>query len=297
MSSVLVMTPHASAQTRFPPLPELTFASNGGSRNSYLGDRWSYMAAGNTDEPVVVLLHGVGGNSMDWRYQFAGLADRFRVIAWNAPGYMLSDGLRTEKPGCREYADALADFLDALNLKQVNLVGNSFGSRVAQCFAIHYPTRIIKLAMVGPSAGRNGISEAEKASVIATRQAQIATGGYGFGARVEALLGPKVSPEIRELERNVVRATNPRAFMQGINLSLSESYSPEDLSVAINAVNVPVLLIAGSADRVSPVDANAALLQKAMPHARLEILPDIGHLCFVEAPEQVNRLLREFFSK
>jgi pimeloyl-ACP methyl ester carboxylesterase len=216
------------------------------------------MAAGNIEAPVVVLLHGVGGNSMDWRFQFAELADAYRLVAWNAPGYMLSDGFKTEKPGCREYADALADFLDALKLKQVNLVGNSNGSRVAQCFAIHHPTRMLKLAMVGPSAGRNDITEAEKAKITAMRQAQIATGGYALGARVEALLGPDTSPDIRELARNVLRATNPRGFMHGINLLLSGGYSPEQVGAA---VKIPVLMIAGTADRVSPKDTNAALIR------------------------------------
>jgi pimeloyl-ACP methyl ester carboxylesterase len=45
------------------------------------------------------MLHGVGGNSTDWRLQFAGLSDSFHVVAWNAPGYMLSDGFKLEAPG------------------------------------------------------------------------------------------------------------------------------------------------------------------------------------------------------
>ena len=69
----------------------------------------------------------------------------FRVVAWNAPGYILSDAFKTEWPTCQDYADALADFLAALKLDRVNIVGNSFGSRVAQCFAIHYPQRVISL--------------------------------------------------------------------------------------------------------------------------------------------------------
>src|SRR6476620_5460357 len=75
-------------------------------------------------------LHGVGANSMHWRYQLAGLSDAFHVVAWNAPGYVLSDAFKTEWPTCRDYADALADFLAAVKLDRVNIVGNSFGSRV-----------------------------------------------------------------------------------------------------------------------------------------------------------------------
>jgi pimeloyl-ACP methyl ester carboxylesterase len=43
------------------------------------------MEAGRVDLPPVLLLHGIGANSLHWRFQLAGLADRFWLIAWNAP--------------------------------------------------------------------------------------------------------------------------------------------------------------------------------------------------------------------
>jgi pimeloyl-ACP methyl ester carboxylesterase len=54
-------------------------------------------------------------------------------------------------------------------------------------------------------------------------------------------------------------------------------------------------MISGSSDGVNPIKTNAALLAKAVPHARLEILDGIGHFPEVEAPDRVNRLLRDFF--
>ena len=112
---------------------------------------------------------------------------------------------------------------------------------------------------------------------------------YFRPAEVDTLLGdpskakkklgwqPKVTFDalVDEMVREVVRATNPRGFMHGVKLGLVDGYSPAE---AAPKFTFPVLLISGREDRVNPIDENAAVLVKALPQGRLEILDGAGHL-------------------
>ncbi|MFN3300511.1 MAG: alpha/beta fold hydrolase [Sediminibacterium sp.] len=277
-----------------PPLPEMSYASVV-DKSKFLGDRWSYMEAGDKNSPVIICMHGYGGSSVDWRYQMFDLSDTYRVIAWNAPGYMLSDELRTNYPYAKDYADALADFMDALKIDKAYLVGNSFGSRVAQVFAYYYPQRVIKMAFAGPSAGKRNLSFEERQKYYNMRYDQIKDGPYAFtNKRVESLLAPNSSQELIELARNGMRGVNASMFMKGVNFMMAEDHYPE--LIATKAI-MPTLIMAGTEDKVSPVATNAQEIAKYYKNYKLEIFQGIGHLPHLEAPNSVNSLIRNFFGE
>lgn len=293
VSMVILMTLAAHADP-LPNLPELRFAPiPEASRPRYTGDRFSYMESGRPEAQPLVLLHGVGANSMHWRFQLAGLSENRRVVAWNAPGYILSDNLVKDAPDCRDYADSFADFLTAVKIDRLDIMANSFGTRVAQCFAHFYPGRVTKMVLTGSATGRKDMPDEDKAKIVALRQQQIAAGGYGFGARVAALLSKQATPETAALVREVLRATNPKGFMQAVRFGLGNYYTPD----FAEQLGMPILLIQGAEDQVNPTETNAAILAKTLSNARLVVLEGTGHLPEVEAPGRVNDLVAAFLAE
>ena len=117
----------------------------------------------------------------------------------------------------------------------------------------------------------------------------IERGSYAFGERVAALLGSTASPQTITLVQHTLRATNPPGFMQAARSLTGE----EDKAPLGAGLTMPLLLIQGEEDRVTPVSGNAELLARAVPDARVVILAGCGHLPEVEAPARVNELIEK----
>jgi pimeloyl-ACP methyl ester carboxylesterase len=116
----------------------------------------------------------------------------------------------------------------------------------------------------------------------------IERGSYAFGERVAALLGSAASPETIILVQHTLRATNPAGFMQAARFLTGNDAPPLGAGLTI-----PLLLIQGEEDRVTPAAANAELLCRSLLDGMLVMLPGRGHLPEVEAPAQVNELIEQ----
>lgn len=256
----------------------------------YQGDRWSYLQAGPSQAPPLLLLHGIGSDAQYFRFQLAQLSARWRVIAWNAPGYGLTDPLRTDQPQAYDYAQAVADFLDALQVDRCWVAGNSFGSAVAQAFAIAQPQRVRGLLLSGTGIGQRELSPQRRAA-FEERVARIRKGTYQYGDRgVDHLLGAQASLALRSWLTELSRALQVRGLEQAAAFRLSSFCSLDHAQ----ALTLPVLMVQGSEDRINPQEDNADRLLQALPQAQLHLWQGIGHLPEVEAPGWFSQTLSSF---
>lgn len=109
------------------------------------GQKIHYQEAGSG--PVVVLLHGLGGSSVNWALNTAPLAQKFRVIVPDQIGFGKSDKpLISYRIGT--YVDFLDAFLTQLKIEKASVVGISLGGWIAASYAITYPKRVEKLILV-----------------------------------------------------------------------------------------------------------------------------------------------------
>lgn len=233
---------------------------------------------------ALVLLHGIGSQSASWLNQLETLQG-YRLIAWDAPGYGNSEYLKSEKPLPSDYADALHAFLDRLLLKDVVIVGNSFGCLVAGAYGAAHPERVRSMILLDPAAGYAG-DEAKQRERL--RQLD-ELGPEGLAEKRSPTLVGRNSPrEAIELMAWTQRRIRPAGYRQAIHCLTHGN-------LALDARKFPkkVLVACGSEDSVTP-EASCKAVAAAFPRAEYRSLPGLGHVPHIEAAETVNALVRGF---
>jgi 3-oxoadipate enol-lactonase len=238
----------------------------------------------------LVFVHGFPLDRHMWDSQLHTFRGSYRVIIPNLRG-MGSSPLGSATISMDRYADDLAELLDKLAVADpVHMVGLSMGGYIAFAFARRHPEKLASLILCdtkveadAPAAVENRRKMAEKAR--AQGMAPIAD------EMLPKLLGAKSKEDTAMVQR--VRQMMLDAPAEGVALaSLAMASRPDSLETAVN-LHIPVMLIVGAEDAITPPEQMRALAN-AIPNSEFIMIHDAGHLAPMENPSPVNQAIHQF---
>jgi 3-oxoadipate enol-lactonase len=242
--------------------------------------------------PVVVFLHGIGGNRTNWRDQLAALADAYHAVALDDRGY----GDSEDYAGPLAFEDFAADLLrvlDHLGAAQAHLVGLSMGGRIVLDFYERHPERVASLVLCDAFPGFDAATfpAAARAEFIRLRKEPLVNGKEPRDIAptiARTLMGPNAPQSVYERLIASMGAVHKESYIKTV-----EATTLYERVADLTKVKVPTEVIVGDEDRLTPV-AMSRRMAEAIPGARLDIIADAGHLSNIEQPAAFNAVLREF---
>ena len=241
---------------------------------------------------AVLFLHGLGMSRTGFDPQLTELSDRRRCIAWDMPGY----GASPLPAGGLTFpllADAVAALLDRLGLSSAHLVGLSMGGQIALHAALAHPARVRSLALLdtSPAFGLDG-TDPEEWKRLRLEPLEQGAEPAAFAEQVlRGVMGPRVTDaQVAEAVATMSRITAPALAAAVRNLVT------HDVRARLGEIEAPTLVLCGELDEETPL-AYSEALRDGIAGAELAIVPGVGHVSNLEAPETVNALLTSFLDR
>lgn len=243
-------------------------------------------------EPVV-LIHGGGTVAVSLAGVMAGLAPSFRCVAPDRPGCGLTDGFDYTNVPFREHAIRfIGGILDALKLQKAALIGNSMGGLWSLYFALAAPDRVTRVVLLGgpaasappPPRPRPPRPPAGDGSIEDTRM------------RFRVLMADVSRAPVEILETDFAASRIPgamRAWNTMVEDCARERTTTYALRPELKNLKAPAIFIYGEKDMEGPSSVAQEMAALA-PNARCEIIPDAGHLVWLDQPGACIRVLIEF---
>lgn len=241
----------------------------------------SYVDLGN-GKPIV-LLHGWRGEIASFGPILAILAERFRVVALDLPGFGQTP-LPTRPWSTFDYGDLVAGFIRQLGLEAPILVGHSFGGKTSLTVAARYPELVGKLVLVDSS------------GIVPRRGAGHYLKVYGVKSARKMLSLPGLrifrEPLLNRLNR-AVGSSDYQAATDPILRATFVKVVNEDLRHLLPTIRASTLLIWGSADTDTPL-ADGQLMEKLIPDAGLVVFEGAGHFAYLDRLDHFCRVVSHF---
>lgn len=252
------------------------------------GGAVDYEDTGGAGKPLV-LLHTLLADRTVYDRVIPHLADEWRVISPNFPGYGASRGQIDGR--IEAYAEFVTQFLDALGLDRVDLLGNGFGGFVAQSVALHFPDRIDRLMLVDTAPV---FPDPAKVPLRGLQARVLADGMEGvLDAAMLRMFPPAyiaAAPEVIAERRAALSKADPALFANACGALVELDHVPH-----LGRIAHPTLVLVGLEDQTTP-PALSRQLAAGITGATLVELPGVGHCPQVQSPEAFLAEIREFLA-
>ncbi len=228
-----------------------------------------------------------------WREYTGELAQNYRVVTYDLCNHGASTHLE-EEPSWAEHAEDVIGLLDALQIESTYLIGTSASTQLARDVALAYPDRVKGLILAGPVMGLRGMRRHRQLN----RSWLLTLETHGLATLYNQIYPEVISGEMNEeggtpgflgLREAFTAMNTPEELAGGLRLAQQGDTSPELLS----RVQAPSLIVLGDDDiLLSPARGHdvAALF----PKGRCEIMPNAGHVPFLDDPDGFQAIVRKF---
>jgi len=241
--------------------------------------------------PLLLFLHGLGGNRHSFDRQLDALSDRFRCVAWDVPGYGGSPPMAAMTFSA--FAESLARLIQALGSEPHAVIGHSFGGMIAQAW-LSGGGACGKLVLAQTSAAFGKPGSQWNEDFLKARLAPVDEGlaPRDFARQlITSMFFDRSKAAAIEAAVATMAPLPAATYRQVI-----ECLVAFDERANLERIRAPTLCLAAEHDRTAPAKSVAAMAQR-IPGAHYQCLPDAGHLAYVEAPDAFTAAIAAFVAR
>ena len=244
---------------------------------------------------TIFFLNGVMMSASHWQKQ----ADFFKSLGYGVLLHDFKGQLLSDKPdGPYDFADHVKEgvaLLDFLGLKEVHLVGTSYGGEVGLLFAIEAGKRLKSLSVIDSVARVDELLR-QKVGRWEMSARHCSTVDF-FNSMLPDVYGREFIENNKDTlsKKAETYALLPPEFLKG-QIALYQTFYGFDVVKRLGKITVPTLVVCGEEDYLKTVRHSREIFD-GIAGAEFVILPGAGHACFLEKADTVNTLLLGFIAK